>query len=278
MEKVVSDSKRIKTEDLMQRGYEESIKGNAVVACDLWIELWEHIQSLITENNFRSIEEVENALQERYVIFNWAPDFEAELLNAGIQDKRYIELRMEFCREYIYLTQAKNDLNTLNMRRAIADSLYELDKSNEGDQEYRNLLKAYPKYGWGWIGWSDQYWTFSKPDHKDSDKAIHILKEALKVTDLEDRWEVVDRLKSIYKDLDMKNEADALKYPEGKPTDMSTDMSFADGMLNMAKDKQKVSNQTKQQPFVSGKKIGRNDPCPCGSGKKYKKCCGRNSI
>ena len=25
---------------------------------------------------------------------------------------------------------------------------------------------------------------------------------------------------------------------------------------------------------VTGKKVGRNDPCPCGSGKKYKKCCG----
>lgn len=25
------------------------------------------------------------------------------------------------------------------------------------------------------------------------------------------------------------------------------------------------------------KKIGRNDPCPCGSGKKYKKCCGKQS-
>jgi len=24
----------------------------------------------------------------------------------------------------------------------------------------------------------------------------------------------------------------------------------------------------------SEKKVGRNDPCPCGSGKKYKKCCG----
>ena len=24
-------------------------------------------------------------------------------------------------------------------------------------------------------------------------------------------------------------------------------------------------------------KVGRNDPCPCGSGKKYKKCCGRNA-
>jgi len=26
--------------------------------------------------------------------------------------------------------------------------------------------------------------------------------------------------------------------------------------------------------FKTGKKVGRNDPCPCGSGKKYKKCCG----
>ena len=25
-----------------------------------------------------------------------------------------------------------------------------------------------------------------------------------------------------------------------------------------------------------GKKVGRNDPCPCGSGKKYKKCCGKD--
>jgi uncharacterized protein YecA (UPF0149 family) len=24
-----------------------------------------------------------------------------------------------------------------------------------------------------------------------------------------------------------------------------------------------------------GEKVGRNDPCPCGSGKKYKRCCGR---
>ena len=26
----------------------------------------------------------------------------------------------------------------------------------------------------------------------------------------------------------------------------------------------------------AGPKVGRNDPCPCGSGKKYKKCCGRS--
>jgi len=29
------------------------------------------------------------------------------------------------------------------------------------------------------------------------------------------------------------------------------------------------------QPVVAGPKIGRNDPCPCGSGKKYKACHGK---
>lgn len=28
-----------------------------------------------------------------------------------------------------------------------------------------------------------------------------------------------------------------------------------------------------EQPFVREERVGRNDPCPCGSGKKYKKCC-----
>lgn len=33
--------------------------------------------------------------------------------------------------------------------------------------------------------------------------------------------------------------------------------------------------QKKSGTVVVGKKVGRNDPCPCGSGKKYKQCCGR---
>ena len=33
---------------------------------------------------------------------------------------------------------------------------------------------------------------------------------------------------------------------------------------------------TANKTVRKGKKVGRNDPCPCGSGKKYKKCCGRD--
>jgi preprotein translocase subunit SecA len=34
------------------------------------------------------------------------------------------------------------------------------------------------------------------------------------------------------------------------------------------------ADQGPVQQVVRGDKVGRNDPCPCGSGKKYKKCCG----
>lgn len=37
-----------------------------------------------------------------------------------------------------------------------------------------------------------------------------------------------------------------------------------------------ISKEYKQSQIAVSKKVGRNDPCPCGSGKKYKKCCGAN--
>ncbi len=39
--------------------------------------------------------------------------------------------------------------------------------------------------------------------------------------------------------------------------------------------REKTDNIPKKLIGKDGKKVGRNDPCPCGSGKKYKKCCGR---
>ena len=39
---------------------------------------------------------------------------------------------------------------------------------------------------------------------------------------------------------------------------------------------QQTGERPKPQPVRVEKKVGRNDPCPCGSGKKYKNCCGRD--
>ena len=38
---------------------------------------------------------------------------------------------------------------------------------------------------------------------------------------------------------------------------------------------ERANADVKVQPFVRGQKVGRNDPCPCGSGKKYKQCHGK---
>lgn len=48
-------------------------------------------------------------------------------------------------------------------------------------------------------------------------------------------------------------------------------------MLSQAHSDTQAAEKVKPQPVKVGKKVGRNDPCPCGSGKKYKNCHGKNA-
>lgn len=50
-----------------------------------------------------------------------------------------------------------------------------------------------------------------------------------------------------------------------------------DALLTKERRKELYLEQKKSGTVVKAKKIGRNEPCPCGSGKKYKFCCGRNA-
>ena len=49
-----------------------------------------------------------------------------------------------------------------------------------------------------------------------------------------------------------------------------------DDIISEDRRKELYHQQKISGTIVKGKKIGRNDPCPCGSGKKYKHCCGKN--
>lgn len=48
-----------------------------------------------------------------------------------------------------------------------------------------------------------------------------------------------------------------------------------DSLLTEERRKELYKDQKNSGTIRKGEKIGRNDPCPCGSGKKYKKCCGK---
>ena len=49
-----------------------------------------------------------------------------------------------------------------------------------------------------------------------------------------------------------------------------------DNILSDDKRKEITKKQRLSGTVIKEETVGRNDPCPCGSGKKYKKCCGAN--
>lgn len=141
----------------------------------------------------------------------------------------------------------------MNMKRAIAETNFRLGRKAEGERLFEEITEEYPFWSWGWIGWSDMYWLFAQEDDKNSDKAIALLQRALQENELDERHEVQQRLKDLYLDLGMKAEAGAIKI---KP-----------------KKHKPVKQAKEKQTPVKVTKVGRNEPCPCNSGKKYKKCC-----
>ena len=63
----------------------------------------------------------------------------------------------------------------------------------------------------------------------------------------------------------------------GAKADWLYELPQWDNLLDEAKRKELYKKQKLSGTVIKGKKIGRNEPCPCGSGKKYKNCCGKNA-
>ncbi len=61
----------------------------------------------------------------------------------------------------------------------------------------------------------------------------------------------------------------------GAKADWLYELPQWDNLLTEERRKELYKECKKSTTIVKGPKVGRNDPCPCGSGKKYKHCCGR---
>ena len=66
-----------------------------------------------------------------------------------------------------------------------------------------------------------------------------------------------------------------VKREEQAPIKLNTTENQQNNTLNNKNDNRPGKTSKQQTVVREGKKVGRNDPCPCGSGKKYKNCCGR---
>lgn len=112
--------------------------------------------------------------------------------------------------------------------------------------------------------------TFEK-DEKIIKKLIEELKKSSPdgkktATQIEKNRKEYDDLHDLTDDFDLSEVfgiPDNLAIPDNFNIPGAVDSDWLDGIIA-------------QQPYIREQpKIGRNDPCPCGSGKKYKKCCGR---
>lgn len=70
---------------------------------------------------------------------------------------------------------------------------------------------------------------------------------------------------------------ETLPQAQQGPSPEELEQMAADGD-GSASDAMARATRPSNQPYRSGPKVGRNDPCPCGSGKKYKKCCGKAAV
>jgi preprotein translocase subunit SecA len=67
-----------------------------------------------------------------------------------------------------------------------------------------------------------------------------------------------------------------LQAPEPGSPSPPPPAAAADGKKASDMVKAATEAANKPKPVRAGPKVGRNDPCPCGSGKKFKHCCGKN--
>ena len=88
------------------------------------------------------------------------------------------------------------------------------------------------------------------------------------------KYEVIGILAKVQ--VAQEEDVDAIDEQRQAPQEMHYEHAEANPVAEEP-ESQVVDNQEQtEQPFVrNGKKVGRNDPCPCGSGKKYKQCHGK---
>ena len=245
-----------KIDEKIASGYQYLASDETVKACDMLLDAWEDIKVLMAEEQIRDLVELEDQYQWTEFLFNYVQDLEAQLHNAGIENEQYIPKRVRYCEELLKVCGDKDELLIENTRRAIADSHYALGNEQECDRLYSMWLTSDPGWGWGHIGWSDCYHFGTKKIAANHVKAEDIISKALEEKNLRDRADVLDRAIEIYAALGKKQKAEELK------TELLA-------LIKATKSRAAVNAPAKVI------KIGRNDPCHCGSGKKYKKCCGK---
>src|SRR5215471_275534 len=272
-------------DDKMQAGYELLKSTGAVAACRIWLEAWNDVLRLLDKAGIDSIEEFDERFRGTQSLFNWIQDLEAELWNAGLDDRQFLSARIAMCEEAMRRFPSDDGLVVENRRRAVAESYFELDETDKAEALYREWLDADPRWGWGWIGWSDCY-RFTRTERVNLNRCEQILREGFAIADVRDRADIADRLADVCDEQGRDEEAKEFRRQAkrsataaevsrtvssaGKVLRQKTQVNFGGAGLPL-NELSNVAGMLRETPTmpVTRQKVGRNEQCPSGSGKKY---------
>ena len=248
-----------KWDELVLCGYEAQVKGNESQMISCWWEAWELFQDIMKQAEMKmSISDVMESQDYEYSIDAWLQDMEMELGNAGEHDKR-----MEFCYKILEMfdwTYEDGD----NFRSAIGEEFYATGKIEEGKNWFEDWLKKEPHNVNALCEYS---WCIQKSEGVE--KAYQLVRNEVERTVCSiHNYILFERAKMLAKHLKLEEDLERL---EKQITSFKESMEKADYYNDLFDD----FCVPVQQPIVKAPKIYPNESCPCGSGKKYKKCCGR---
>jgi len=140
-----------------------------------------------------------------------------------------------------------------------AQSLFALGRREEGEDCYREIISRNPDNIWLPVLAGDCFLQYGEKDFEKAKSYYALAFDAARKTPdspegREDLYAVYERVINLAREMGEMDRADRLQRMLDSLRELSSDGT----------------------PATEGK-VGRNDPCPCGSGKKYKKCCGQNA-
>ena len=210
-----------------------------------------------------------NSLAEEVVLTYFAgdEDVSVEALDTDIRNTFGIEM-IDFIKD-----NSKDSNAVIAKLQELASSKYEEKENEIGSEDLRELERVVM------LKVVDQKWM----DHID---AMDELKDGigLRAYGQQDpvvkyRIEGMDMFEEMV--LDIKHDVVKIlmnlrKQEEVKREEAAKITGAALQAINSLDNGQQMKSEVNRTVVNDGPKVGRNDPCPCGSGKKYKNCCGKN--
>jgi tetratricopeptide (TPR) repeat protein len=262
-------------------------------ACGCWLAVWKNLLHIANASGLKSLDELDEAFGGSQSLFNWVQDLEMELENAGRYDQKFLHERARFCEEFVSRFPHKGKLIDENMKRAWAESCFKIGETEKAEALFQQWLREDPTWGWGWITWSDCCRDAGKDDQA-FEKAEKILRDGFAVKGVRDKKEIQNRLTHLLGESEKEWKGSKNRDQLAARNDVKLETTISAGG-NVLRIKRKFDFGEEGLPVEKlgnfhdaleagfpnlpasnekKRKIGRNDPCTCGSGKKFKHCCG----